>query len=131
MLDVHVIKKDSLMVGRMSGTLDANLLRESVEFVEVKEVEIESGFHRYCDLTGLKRIQIRLDDVEALADRRRAYNPNLIRVKSAFLATNPLALAIAELYAALLKSPRIEVRTFHSPEKAARWLGVEPKKLAL
>ena len=131
MLDIRVIDSDSLLVGRPMGTLDAELAAKLVEFIEIKEAETETGFNRFCDLTGVDRIQLRLVDVQAIAAWRSAYNPNLVRVKSAFLATNPLALAIAGLYRAMLKSPRIQVREFRSLEEAAKWLGVEPGKLAL
>jgi hypothetical protein len=131
MLDVYAIESDSLVVGRPKGTLDRELTHKMVEFIEIKEAEVETGFHRFCDLTGIDRIHLCLEDIETLAERRRAYNPNQVRVKSAFLATNPLALAIVGLYEALLKSPRIQVRAFASREQAAKWLGVELRKLAL
>jgi hypothetical protein len=129
MFDVQVLKEDSLLIGRPRGVFNGELALEMVKFVEIKEMEIETGFNRFCDLTGIERIHLGLADVEALAARRSAYNPNLIQVKSAFLAANPLTLAIVGLYDALLKSSRIDVRSFQSVESAARWLGVEPIKL--
>jgi hypothetical protein len=129
MLDVRVIENDSLIVGRLTGTLDNALLKKTVQFVEVKEAQIEKGFNRFCDLTGLEEIHLGLGAVEAIAARRRAYNPNRVRVKSAFLAAGAMPLAIVELYRQLLKSPRIEVRSFTLMKDAAAWLGVKPRTL--
>ncbi len=131
MLSVHVHKRDSLVIGRPTGTFDRKLALKLVEFIEIKEVEMETGFHRFCDLRGILRIHLGLGAVEAIAARRSAFNPNRIRVKSAFLATNPLTFAIVGLYDELLKSSRIRVRAFHTVEDAAHWLGVEPRKLAV
>jgi len=131
MLDVYVRESDSLIVGRLKGTFDRKLALQLVEFVEIKEVENENGFHRFCDLRGIKRIHLGLGAVEAIAARRSAFNPNRIRVKSAFLSTNPLTYAIVGLYDALLKSPRIRVRAFRTVESAAHWLGVAPRRLTL
>lgn len=129
MFDVCVRERDSLVIGRPKGTLDRKLAFELLELIEIKEVEIETGFHRFCDLTGIVGIRLGLGAVEAIAVRRSAFNPNRIRVKSAFLATNPLTFAIVGLYDALLKSPRLRVRAFRTIESAAHWLGVEPRKL--
>ena len=131
MLEVHVIKEEALVVGRPKGILNGELALEMCEFIEVKEVEMESGFNRYCDMGGLYRIDLSLDEIEYIAKRRREYNPNEVRVKSAFLATNFLAEAIVGLYRLLLRSSRIEVQSFTSVQDAAQWLGVEPRKLAL
>ena len=131
MLDVYVIEDDALVVGRPKGTLDGALARKMVQFIEIKEVEVETGFDRFCDLSGIRRVNLGLTEVDALAARRRTYNPNRIRVKSAFVAKGPLLLAIVGLYQALLKSPRIQVRAFRSGADAAKWLGVEPRKLTL
>ena len=131
MLDVYVRESDSLIMSRPKGTFDRKLALKLVEFVEIKEVENERGFDRFCDLRGVQRIQLGLGAVEALAARRSAFNPNRIRVKSAFLATNPLAFAIVGLYEDLLKSPRIQVRAFRTVGSAAHWLGVAPRRLTL
>jgi hypothetical protein len=130
MLNIRVVENGSLILGRMGGTLDDTLLQRTVEFLEIKEAELENGFSRYCDLTGLDGVRLGLGAVEAVAARRRAFNPNRIRVKSAFLATEPLTWAVVELYRELLKSPRIQVRSFRSVEDAAQWLDVDPKLLA-
>jgi hypothetical protein len=131
MLDVYVIDSAALMVGRLRDVLDANEATRIVEFIEIKEEETESGFDRFCDLTTLKGIQLSSDDVQQLALRRRAFNPNNIRVKSAFLANDPLAAGIARMYQQLLDSPRIEVRVFNQLNAAAEWLAVNPERLLL
>jgi len=126
MFDVNFCEQHALLVGRLRGTLDAELARKLVEFVEFKEEEHEKGFNRFCDMTQLERINLSVDDIASLAGRRRAYNPNPIRVKSAFLVSSPLALGVVYMFKALLQSERIEVRWFDSLEVAAAWLQVSP-----
>jgi hypothetical protein len=128
MFDVYVVPGDSLLVARPRGILDARIAEEIVKFIEIKEVEIETGFNRFCDLTYL---EMRLSPAEVLqlVVRRRAFNPNDIHVKSAFFATDILGLKIANTYKRLLTSPRIEVRVCSNIQAAAAWLGVERKRL--
>jgi hypothetical protein len=131
MFDVYVIEGDTLMVGRPKGILDVETTKRIVEFIEIKEIETETGFNRFCDLTRLEGIHLSFGEVLDLAVRRSEFNPNDISVKSAFLATHPLAFGIADMYADLLNSPRIEVRVFRELEAAADWLGVKPDRLTL
>src|SRR4029077_12659947 len=70
-------------------------------------------------------------EVLHLAIRRSAFNPNDIRVNSAILATEPLALGIARMYEQLLNSLRIEVRIFSELETAATWLTVKQDRLTI
>ena len=95
------------------------------------EDQLETGFNRFCDLTFLEGILLSSAEVLHLAIRRSAFNPNDIRVKSAILATEPLALAIARMYEQLLNSPRIEVRVFSELETAATWLTVKQDSLTI
>jgi hypothetical protein len=131
MFDVYVINRDSLMVGRPKGVLDAAEALDIVEFIEIREAQIETGFNRFCDLTHLEGIHLSSSDLGQLADRRREFNPNNVRVKSAFFATDPLAFGIARMYELLLNSPRIEVRVFNDVQAAADWLGVKLDRLTL
>ncbi len=117
------------MVGISQGLMDVNLALEMLDFIEIKEVALERGFNRYCDLTRVKAIHLSLEDIEHIAARRRAFNPNMIHVKSAFLATSVLAVGVAARYQALLDSPRIEVAQFRSREDAAKWLNVDARIL--
>jgi len=131
MFDVYMIESDALMVARPKGICDMSEAIRIVEFIEIKEIQFERGFDRFCDLTGLDSIHLSAAQVLELADRRRAFNPNVIHVKSAFLATHLLALGIARMYKHLLNSPRITVRVFSELEAAAKWLAVKPDKLKL
>jgi hypothetical protein len=131
MFDVYVIDTDALMVGRPNGILDAQAAERIIDFVEIKEEQLEAGFNRFCDLTRLDGIVLSTEDLGKLAARRSAFNPNEMHVKSAFLATNPLAFGIARMYQLLLESPRIEVRVFKDLEGAAEWLAVKPYILRL
>jgi hypothetical protein len=129
--DVYLIESEALMVSRPNGTLDSVDAMRLVEFIEIKEVDMETGFNRFCDLTQVDSIQLSAEDFLKIAARRRSFNPNDIHVKSAFLATHPLAFGIACLYQQLLNSPRIEVRVFKELDAAAEWLAVKPDRLKL
>ncbi|HTF70424.1 MAG TPA: hypothetical protein VK638_47890 [Edaphobacter sp.] len=129
--DVYVIEREALVVGRLKGVLDAKTAEKVVEFVETKEIVAATGFNRFCDMTQLKGIHISSKDVLQLAARRRAFNPNDIRVKSAFFAIDPLAFGIARMYEQMLDSPRIEVRVWGDMQAAADWLGVKLERLTL
>jgi hypothetical protein len=131
MMDVYMIEGDALMVGRPMGILDAETAARIVELIEIKEVETETGFNRFCDLSRLDAIHLSFAEIRTLAERRSLFNPNNVRVKSAFLATNPLASGIARMYELLLNSPRIEVRVFSELDAAAEWLAVESDRLTL
>jgi hypothetical protein len=122
LLNITVVGK--LLISRPDGTLDMKAAEEILEFVELKEMQLEKGFDRFCDLRHLDGIRLTYLDVFVLADRRREFNPNLLSVRSAFLATNPLAFGIARMYEQLLNSPRIEIRVWSSAGAAADWLGV-------
>jgi hypothetical protein len=125
MFDVYLVPGDSLLAARPQGIPDARTAKEIVKFIEIKEVAIETGFNRFCDLTYLAKMRLSPAQVLQLAARRGAFNPNDIHVKSAFLATNILGLKIANMYKRLLHSPRIEVRVWSDIQAAADWLGVE------
>ncbi len=129
MLNFSVLDGDALLVARPGGILDAEMAEGIIEFVEIKESQLEMGFDRFCDLTELEGITLLSRDVHRFADRRRAFNPNEVRVKSAFLATDPLALGIARMYEQLLNSPRIVVRVWSDIQEAADWLGVRAARL--
>ena len=129
MLDVYMIKSDSLLVARPKGVVNINTATALIEFVEIKEKLEETGFNRFCDMTRIKGIHLSCAEVLRLAARRREFNPNDIRVKSAFLATNPLVFGIARMYEQLLNSPRIKVRVWTEMQAAGDWLGIEPAKL--
>jgi hypothetical protein len=127
--EVRYVEGGSLLAGWLRGTLDAELARKLVAFIELQEAESEKGFDRFCDLTALGGITLSVDEVASLAARRRAYNPNPIRVKSAFLVGGPLALGVVYMFKALMQSDRIEVRWFDSREAAGAWLQVSPETL--
>jgi len=127
--DVYVIPSDKLLVARPKGVFDAATAEKIIEFIELKEAEEETGFNRFCDLSCLEVIYLSPLEVARLAARRREFNPNDIRVKSAFFATSPLAYGIARMYERMLDSPRIEVRVWSDKQAAADWLGVNQDKL--
>jgi hypothetical protein len=126
--DVYMIPGDALLICRPKGILDAPTAQKIVEFIELKEVESETGFNRFCDLTHLNT-HLSPREVLRLAVRRQRFNPNNIHVKSALFATDQAGLEIAGMYERLLNSPRIEVRVWSDIEAAANWLGVQRERL--
>jgi hypothetical protein len=127
--DVFMIPIDKLLVARPKGILDALTAERIIEFIEIKEMDSETGFNRFCDLSHLEGIDLSPSEVLVLADRRRAFNPNDIHVKSAFFATDELGLGIASMYERLLNSPRIEVRVWSNIQAAADWLGANCERM--
>ena len=127
--DVYMIPREALMVVRPKGILDAATAERIIEFIELKEEQVETGFNRFCDLTLLDEIQLSPAEVLHLAVRRREFNPNTVHVKVAFLANNDFAFEIACMYERLLNSPRIEVRVWSNLQAAADSLGVELERL--
>ena len=127
--DVYMVPREALLVGRPKGILDAPTAERIVEFIEIKELETETGFNRFCDLTNLLEIRLSPAEIMQLADRRRAFNPNDIHVKSAFFATDRIGIEIARSFEQLLNSPRIEVRVWSNLQAAADWLGVKRARL--
>ena len=131
MFESYEIQDARLMICRLKGILDARSAERVVEFIEIKEVEIENGFHRFCDMTLLEGIQLSFMELLGVAERRAVFNPNDIHVKSAFFAIHPVAFGIASMYQHFLTSPRIELRVFEDLEAAAEWLAVSPDILKL
>jgi hypothetical protein len=129
--DVYMVPREALLVGRPKGILDVPTAERIIEFVEIKELQSETGFNRFCDLSNLLDIHLSHEELLLLAVRRRVFNPNDIHVKSAFFAFNETGLGIAREFARLLNSPRIEVRVWSNLQAAADWLGVERKLLEI
>jgi len=127
--DVYEIKKEALLVGRLKGILDAKTAEQLTEFLEIKELFAERGFNRMVDLSHVEGIHLSTMDLLRLADRRRDFNPDHFRVKSAWFAQDPLAFGIARMYEQILKSPRIEVQVWNDLRGAADWLGVTLESL--
>ncbi len=124
-----VVETDALLIVRPRGIIGARVSEKLVELVEIKEAERETGFNRFCDLTLVEGIRLSSIEIYKLAIRRRLFNPNDVHVKSAFLATDPLAFGIARMYEQILHSGRIHVRVWRDLESAARWLGVTKGQL--
>jgi hypothetical protein len=72
-LDVYLLEDGPLMVGRPKGVLNGELATKIVEFVEIKEALIETGFNRFCDMTQLNGINLALNEIDSMAIRRREF----------------------------------------------------------
>jgi hypothetical protein len=118
-----------LMIARPRGVFDATMAEEIIEFIEIKEMELESGFDRFCDLNYLDAMPLSFKKIQRFAGRRSGFNPNDVHVRAAFLASDPLHFGLARMYQLMLSSPRIDVRVFSELDPAAEWLGVSTAQL--
>jgi hypothetical protein len=58
--DVYLLEDGSLMVGRPKGVLDGELATKIIEFVEIKEALIETGFQSLLRYDATQRRQSRI-----------------------------------------------------------------------
>lgn len=110
------------------GVLDITLVRRVVRFMEEQEQSGEP-FNRFSNLAGLDAVHLTFAEVAKLAQSRVAsyHGP---KVRTAFLATDSLALGMARMYENLLRHSLIEVGVFSSLGRAAKWLNVPVEVLA-
>ena len=105
------------------GILDDLLADRIVGFIETEERIVGKPFHRFTDLSGLERINVGLDHVFEIAQRRKKSYRG-VPVKSAFYAMRLIGLSIAQMYQELMQGSAIEVGVFRDRAAAAKWLGV-------
>lgn len=111
-----------LYVWHPHGVLNLRRATEMLRFIETEEKKWKEPYNRFADLSGMEAVHLNFAEIEALATRRRgSYHGE--PVKSAFLATNPLAFGIARMYGQLVRWTPIEVRVFCRLSSAAAWLG--------
>jgi hypothetical protein len=114
--------KFRLMTWHLMGIFDAALAHKLLEFLDWEEHVQNAPFDRYCDFSGITRVEITLQRLSEVASRRRrALQP----VKSAFFADKKYTFLIARIYESLMEDAvAITVRAFRERELAADWLGV-------
>ena len=105
------------------GLLDIILARRVLQFVEAQERSAGEPFDRFADLSGFDTIHLSFADVEDLAESR-VLSYQGPKVKSAFVAANPLAFGLARMYEQLMRRSPIEVGVFPKLSCAAEWLNV-------
>lgn len=106
------------------GTLDGAMAREMVNYLGFEEVVSEEPFDRFSDLSGLTAIHLDFIELVDLAATRRAAYDDGPPVKSAILAPDRPAYAVARMFAALMEPSPIDVRVFRTTGEAGEWLGV-------
>lgn len=110
-----------------TGILDAERANACVDFIEHFESEYE-GFNRFVDMAHLTELRLPFDHVFTLAQRRRDfYKGN--DVHTVFLASTPVAWAVARMYADLMKDSPIHVHVVALFTSAMQILNVPPEAL--
>jgi len=132
-MDIRVNEEHRLLLAYPSRVFDMKMAEEIVQFIEAWEVKHQEGYDRLCDTTRLDAIHLSTAEIREIALRRRLFNANPVRVRTAFLADTPLAFGIVAMYAAFYEgvqsSPRISMRSFRSINDAANWLGIDPEEV--
>ena len=106
------------------GVLDLQTASMMVDLVTFHERVLDEPFNRFADWTKLSEVRLKFAEVTNLATKRREDYGSGPRVKSAFLATDPLAFGIAFVFAVLMEGSPIKVKVFREIAGAAKWLGV-------
>jgi hypothetical protein len=113
----------NLVTWHPDGVFNDKLADRVVEFIESRERIEDEPFHRYTDMTGFTRIELRLNHIFHIA-RRRKQGYRGATVKSALFAVRLISLGIAQMYAEMMNGGRIHVGVFRDRASAAEWLGV-------
>jgi hypothetical protein len=111
----------SYMRIRLYDTLTDADLRGLAEAVIVIEAPLTTTPSRVADLSGLTRLEVGYNGVDALAQRRRD-----IRVKgtsrTALVVANDMQFGVARMYQTLNDHPKITTEIFRDLESALAWV---------
>ena len=110
-----------LLAWHPRGIFDEQMADVVIEVLEIEEILSSRPFNRYSDLSLFTEIQLKMDHVFKLAERRRTAGET---VRSAFFADTIVGLTIARMYESLMAGAIIQVRAFSRREQAAEWLNV-------
>jgi len=98
-------------------------------YIGSEERIADEPFNRFTDLSGLTAIHLDFLEIANLAAMRRTSYKSLPPVKSAILAPEAPAYAIARLFALFMRTSPIYVRVFRNVDDAAKWLEVPVEAL--
>jgi hypothetical protein len=113
--------KWKLLVWFPRGVLNEAFADQVFAFIEIEERIQDAPFDRYCDLSGLTDVRVRLEHIFQSARRRRkAKQP----VRTALFADRPNIFEVALIYEHQMDGAMIEVRAFQARAAAAQFLEV-------
>src|SRR5438477_13196561 len=119
-----------LMAWQPQGTLDDLMLDQIAEWlVHIEKVFLP--FKRFVDFSQLTTVAVRTGHVFKVARRRAEQFTGVEPVRTALFSEDWVGIAIARLYESLMENTLIEVRAFHDLARAAEWLAIPVKVLAL
>ena len=118
---------ERLMTWHPAGVLNIVQVEAMVRWMEAVEPELGS-FNRFVDLTELREVHLRSEEIDALAERRRGrYSGE--RVTTVLYAGTPLSYGIAAMYERLMRGSVINVRVVVRITSACRILAATPDLL--
>ncbi len=115
--------RDRHLHAHWSGTITANDL--AAMFKELPAVAAGCKFVPHILHTMDPKTELQLGTLDACEySVRRARTPIPTRVKAAFVANTPVAVAIASSFRGLNGNPNLTMQAFPSEAEALSWLGV-------
>ena len=119
------------MVFRPRGVFSDKRIRTLVKMLDAAENEATKPFNRFTDLSQLFAVDIDLESVLAVSLHRQATYTKRAPVKSAFYVTTDVVVRLAKVHGLVMESSFLQVKTFETVGKAARWLRVPKEMLTL
>ena len=114
----------------MDGPIMRIALRDVLTTAELHQTgdameEIENAAavtpSRIVDLLGLSAAAIDFAALYSLAERRRSFVPKN-PIRTAIVATSPVAVGYARMFQTLMTNPRITIEIFETIEAGERWI---------
>ena len=95
------------------------------------ENEAAKPFNRFTDLSQLFAVDMDLESVLSVSLHRQMTYAKRARVKSAFYVTTDVVVRLAKVHRLVMESSYLQVKTFDTIGKAARWLRMPKAMLTL
>ena len=119
------------MVFRPRGVLSEKRIRTVVKMLDEAENEAAKPFNRFTDLSQLFAVDMDLESVLSVSLHRQMTYAKRAPVKSAFYVTTDVVVRLAKVHRLVMESSYLQVKTFDTIGKAARWLRVPKAMLTL
>ncbi len=107
-----------------SGKITTRDLQAAVQELEALEASRVTLPHRLTDLSGMKQSEVKAEDVQAVAKKRKSRRfPNAFR--SAIVAPQPAQYGYARMFQSLTDHPDIQIQVFDTVTEAMAWLAAK------
>ncbi len=114
-----------LFFWRFGEDLGVEEVRNALEAIVKAEESTIHDFHRFFDLSEIKKVNLQLSDISGLAFERKAKKENLNgEFKSAIYAPTPFLFELASLYKLFLNEPSYRLGIFQNLLDAENWLKI-------